>query len=72
MTASAHDQYKPYKGPESYQVEDAAFFFGRKEAADQIVAHILSAHMSLLHTQSNTNKTSLLNALIIPQLKKHN
>ena len=39
MTTPTLEQYKPYKGPESYQVEDAAFFFGRREMADQIVAH---------------------------------
>ncbi|MBO3705635.1 MAG: hypothetical protein J5X21_04395 [Candidatus Accumulibacter sp.] len=69
-TLTLEQQYKPYKGPESYQVEDAAFFFGRKEAADQIVAHVLSAHISLLHAQSGAGKTSLLNALVIPQLEE--
>ena len=70
MTAPTLEQYKPYKGPESYQVEDAAFFFGRREAADEIVAHVLSARMSLLHAQSGAGKTSLLNALVIPQLEE--
>jgi hypothetical protein len=69
-TLTLEQQYKPYKGPESYQVEDAAFFFGRNEAADQIVAHVLSAHISLLHAQSGAGKTSLLNALVIPQLEE--
>ncbi|MCM8611419.1 hypothetical protein [Accumulibacter sp.] len=70
MTTPMLEQYKPYKGPESYQVEDAAFFFGRREVADQIVAHVLSAQMSLLHAQSGAGKTSLLNALVIPQLEE--
>jgi len=71
VTTPTLEEYPPYKGPESYQVEDAAFFFGRHQAADQIVAHILSAQVSLLHAQSGAGKTSLLNALVIPQLEEH-
>ncbi len=59
---------KPYKGPESYQPEDAALFFGREKEADQLTAKILSSRITLLHAQSGAGKTSLLNARIIPGL----
>jgi len=59
---------KPYKGPESFQVEDAALFFGREKEADQLIAKMLSSRMTLLHAPSGAGKTSLLNARIIPGL----
>lgn len=59
----------PYKGPESYQVEDADFFFGRDQEAFQLVSTILSARMTVLHAPSGAGKTSLLNARIIPHLE---
>ncbi len=60
---------KPYKGPESYQVEDAELFFGRDNEAQQLTAKILSSRLTLLHAQSGTGKTSLLNARVIPDLE---
>lgn len=60
---------KPYKGPESYQVEDTALFFGRDDDANQLIATILAARFTLLHAQSGAGKTSLLNARIIPGLE---
>jgi hypothetical protein len=60
---------KPYKGPESYQVEDAGLFFGRDRETDQLIARILSSRFTLLYAQSGAGKTSLLNARIIPGLE---
>lgn len=63
------NESKPYKGPDSYQVEDSDLFFGRDREADQLIAKILSARFTLLHAQSGAGKTSLLNARIIPGLE---
>ena len=60
----------PYKGPDSYQVEDAALFFGRAPEAEELVARILSSRITLLHAQSGAGKTSLLNSLVIPALEE--
>jgi hypothetical protein len=60
---------KPYKGPESYQVEDADIFFGREDETNQIIAKILASRFTLLHAQSGAGKTSLLNARLIPGLE---
>jgi hypothetical protein len=60
---------KPYKGPESYQVEDAEVFFGRDEEANQLVAKILSSRFTLVYAQSGAGKTSLINARVIPGLE---
>jgi hypothetical protein len=61
---------KPYKGPESYQTEDADLFFGRDREAAQLVARILSSRCTLVHAQSGAGKTSLLNARVIPGLER--
>lgn len=69
QTAPSTASAKPYKGPESYQVEDALLFFGRDDEADQLTARILASRFTLLHAQSGAGKTSLLNAKIIPGLE---
>ena len=60
---------KPYKGPESYQVEDRGLFHGRDAESEQLIARILSSRFTLLHAQSGAGKTSLLNACVIPGLE---
>lgn len=67
--ATSAPQVKPYKGPESYQVEDGSLFFGRDGDADRLIAKILSSRFTLVHAQSGAGKTSLLNARIIPGLE---
>lgn len=70
VTAAASLDAKPYKGPLSYEIEDGAYFFGRDREADLLVAKILSSRFTLLHAQSGTGKTSLLNARVIPALEE--
>jgi hypothetical protein len=60
---------KPYKGPESYQPEDAPLFFGRDQEADQLIARVASSRFTLLHALSGAGKTSLLNARVLPGLE---
>jgi HEAT repeat protein len=60
---------KPYKGAESYKVEDAEVFFGRDGEADQLIAKILSSRFTLVYAQSGAGKTSLINARVIPGLE---
>jgi hypothetical protein len=60
---------RPYKGLESYQVEDSELFFGRDQEALHLVATILSARITIVHAPSGAGKTSLLNARIIPHLE---
>src|SRR5579859_4579064 len=60
---------KPYKGPESYQTEDAQLFFGRDAEAEQLITKIAGLRCTLLHAPSGAGKTSLLNARIIPGLE---
>ena len=60
---------KPYKGLNSFQVEDVDLFYGRDREAEQLVAKILSSRLTILHAQSGAGKTSLLNARVIPGLE---
>ncbi len=60
--------FTPYKGPRSYQPEDADFFFGRGSDSRRLLSLILSSRVTLLHAPSGAGKTSLLNARIIPSL----
>jgi hypothetical protein len=69
MSPEALAEFKPYRGPLSYEIEDADYFFGRDRDADLLAAKILSARFTLLHAQSGTGKTSLLNARIVPALE---
>jgi hypothetical protein len=69
QTISCPATAKPYKGPESYQVEDADLFFGREAETGQLLARILASRFTLLHAQSGAGKTSLLNARIISGLE---
>ncbi len=61
----------PYKGHVSYQVEDAALFFGRDREAKDLTARILANRLTILHAVSAAGKTSLLNARIIPAVEAH-
>ena len=62
---------RPYKGPLSYEIEDAEYFFGRDRESDLLLAKILSAKFTLLHAQSGAGKTSLLNARVLPGLEQN-
>ena len=60
---------KPYRGPESYRVEDADLFFGRDGDAERVLTTALSSRFTLLHAPSGAGKSSLLNARVIPGLE---
>jgi hypothetical protein len=69
MTAAEPAEAKPYKGPDSYQIEDGGLFFGRDLVAEELVSRILSFPLTVLHAQSGAGKTSMINARVIPQLE---
>jgi hypothetical protein len=65
------DRDNPFKGQDSYQVEDATLFFGREREAGQLTSRIQGTRLTVLHAPSGAGKTSLLNARIIPALEAH-
>lgn len=60
---------KPYKGVESFEIEDGGIFFGRSLETDQLIFKILANKLTLLHARSGAGKSSLLNARITPGLE---
>jgi hypothetical protein len=69
VSGPAADDAKPYKGLFSFGAEDASLFFGRDREAEQLVAKVLSSAFTVLHAQSGSGKTSLLNAVVLPSLE---
>lgn len=68
---AANPEENPYKGQNSFDVEDATLFFGRDSEAVQLTARVLANRLTVLHAASGAGKTSLLNAKIIPALEAH-
>jgi WD40 repeat protein len=52
----------PYKGLTHYSENDAAFFFGREDETEIIVANLMASRLTLLYGESGVGKSSLLRA----------
>ena len=59
---------QPYKGLLEYDLDDVDVFFGRDEAIDHLLSHLARGPLTVLHAESGTGKTSLLQAGIQPRL----
>lgn len=59
-----------YVGPKPFTNEQKNIFFGRTVESSNLVSLILSHKIVLLYSESGAGKTSLLNASVIPSLKK--
>src|SRR5262245_2142329 len=59
----------PYVGLRPYEREERDWFFGREQDAQFLCDKILSARLTILYSQSGLGKSSLLNALVVPQLE---
>lgn len=66
--------YSRYKGPQSYQDDplDQILFFGRKQEAELLLNRVLSNNLLVLYGQSGAGKSSLINAGLLPKLRKAN
>jgi WD40 repeat protein len=60
----------PFVGLRPYEREDIAIFFGRQREAELLIDKIFSARLTLLYGQSGLGKSSLLRALVIPELER--
>lgn len=58
----------PYKGLLEFRLSDAAVFFGRQQAISDLLQHVQRSPLTILHAESGTGKTSLLQAGISPRL----
>jgi len=61
---------QPYKFLNSFEVEDAGIFFGRREDSHRLADKILSHRLVVLYGGSGTGKTSLIRAGVMPILLK--
>ena len=60
----------PYVGPYAFEEKDAFFFFGRDEEAQTLLSFVVSERVVVLCSPSGAGKTSLLNARLVPELRK--
>lgn len=60
----------PYKYLDYYTSADADLFFGREKETQMIVGEILSSRLLVLFSRSGSGKTSLINAGVVPELKR--
>ncbi|NDJ53424.1 MAG: WD40 repeat domain-containing protein, partial [Chloroflexi bacterium] len=58
----------PYKSLLSYDLKDAAVFYGRSSAIGTVMERIERNNLTVLHAESGAGKTSLLKAGIMPRL----
>jgi hypothetical protein len=60
----------PYPGPKPFSGAYRELFFGRRLEAEDVLALILSQPVVLLYAASGAGKSSLINASVVPALKK--
>src|SRR5262245_60063929 len=60
----------PYVGPRPFEEDQAEFFFGRDFEARELAALIVSERIVLLYSPSGAGKTSLLQARVLPELRR--
>ena len=60
----------PYRGLELFREEDAAFFFGRKDFAEQLLDLTLAKDLVAVVGPSGSGKSSVLQAGLVPLLRR--
>jgi len=61
---------RPYKFLNYFHEEDEAIFFGRAEETQQLISKIHAYPLNILYAPSGSGKTSLINAGVMPQLRR--
>jgi len=61
---------QPYVGPRSFERKDQTIFYGRDKEARDLLSLIIANNVVLIYSPSGAGKTSLMNAKLIPLLKK--
>jgi WD40 repeat protein len=60
----------PYRGLQAFREEDAAFFFGRKAFADQLLEFTLGKDLVAVVGPSGSGKSSVVQAGLLPLLRR--
>ena len=61
----------PYKGLRPYEEDDRHRFFGRETEREILIDKIFSDKLTLLFAATGVGKSSLLQASVLPELKRH-
>ncbi len=61
---------RPYKFLSYFEEDDEEIFFGREEEKSQLFGLVVSNRLTLLHGASGAGKSSLLNAGVLPLLRR--
>jgi HEAT repeat protein len=56
----------PYKLLSPFRIEDAAIFYGRTNAVEELCKKVFQSRLLVMHAKSGAGKTSLLNAGLFP------
>lgn len=64
------DTFCPYRGLVPFEEEDSPFFVGRAVDADIIIANLYASPLTVLYGASGVGKTSVLQAGVIPEVRK--
>lgn len=68
--ASPHDLKEPYVGLRPFESHERRLFFGRERDAQFLCDKIFASRLTLLYGQSGLGKSSLIRALVIPELEQ--
>jgi hypothetical protein len=66
----ARSGINPYVGPRAFEEKDRDNFFGRAEETRQLTSLVIAQRAVVFHAPSGAGKTSLLQASLIPRLKR--
>lgn len=70
MTADTTDRDNPYIGPKPFEEKEQWFFFGRDREVRTLLNLLAAQRIVMLHAASGAGKTSLIQAGLVPELKK--
>lgn len=70
LTSELLDVSCPYPGVESFKEKKSPFFFGRQRQIDYMVGRLKEDRLLVIVGPSGSGKTSLVQAGLLPQLKK--
>jgi hypothetical protein len=70
MKGAEPEPAEPYIGPRPFETDDEHLFFGRDREAHEVSSLVFASKFLLLYAASGAGKTSLVNAGVLPLVKK--
>ena len=63
-------EMNPYVGPRAFEEADSKHFFGRSDETRELLSLVVARRAVLFYAQSGAGKTSLVQASLLPNLKR--